>query len=266
MPIETDASTCLALGARLCSAGLLWQSIELSSVWRELRPGHLLAREAVGSRLAAPLTAVPVTYGAGDRAFLLGRAVAAAACLLLPFGSVWLAVTLAALLGGQLYFTRRFTLVLVNADYLNLTCLAGLAAGSWPGASAGLQAVALAFVAFQGLLGYFAAGCDKLGAVNWRSGVHLVAVFQDSSHRVPWIGRLLNRPPRGLVLSWATMLFEVGFPLCLVLPAGGFWAFVAAGLLFHAVIGVGMGLPGFFWAFAATYPAMYFVHQWLAVW
>lgn len=267
MALDAEAAACLAWSARICSVGLVWQSLELAWLGRELRDGHLLGRESARG-LAG--TAQEVSFGGGDwspdRVFLITRALAAAACWLIPFGSAAGAGLLVGLFVGQLYFNRRFAIVLTNADHLNLLCLGALAAAGWPGASFGLRAAALGFIAFHGLFGYVAAGVDKLLAGNWRTGVRLVAVFQDSSYRVPALAKLASRPPIGALLAWGTILLEVFFPLCLMLPPSGLWIFFAAGALFHGLIGVAMGLPMFLWAFGATYPAIYFGHEWLTAW
>lgn len=258
MSLDAEATWCLTWSARVCCGGLAWQSLELWRLGPELRDGHLLGRTrqsaSTGSR------------GAPDQLFLAVRAAAALAGVFVSFGTAAGAVLLIALFVGQWYFNRRFALVLTNADHLNLLSLGGLAAAGWPDASFGLRVAALTFIAFHGLFGYVAAGVDKLRAANWRSGERLLAVLQDSSYRAPWLADLVRRPPIARLLAWGTIWLEVLFPLALVLPTHGFAAFLAAGIFFHAVIAVAMGLPIFLWAFGATYPAMFFVHEWLAAW
>ncbi len=260
-----DPIVLVAWSARICCVGLLLQSLELTSLWREMRDGHLLGWHGDGCgpnvvrRMLRRSQGFPVCL-----LVLLWRLAAAAACLVLPVGGVAVVGLLASLVVCQLYYNRRFQLVFTNADNLTLIVLGGVTVGAMPGASDALRITALGFLAFQALLAYEATGIDKLRAVNWRDGSRLIQVFQDSSHRFSPLGNFLAAWPgvaRGL--SWAIIMGEMAFPFSLFLPREYFLGALAAGLLFHAMIGALMGLPMFFWAFASTYPALYFAQAWV---
>lgn len=268
MESEFDSLVLIGWSARICCAGLFLQSLELASLWRELHDGHLLGWHGDGrgphavGRLLRKAQGFPTNLG-----ILLYRASAAGACLWLPLSGGWVVFgLLVSLVVCQLYYNRRFQRVLTNADNMNLIVLAGVTVGAVPGASETLRNVALGFVAFQSLLAYGATGVDKLLSVNWRNGTRLIQVFQDSSHRFALLGQLFaDRPFVAKYVSRSIIAGEVLFPICVLLPTEGLMIALAAGLVFHVAIGVIMGLPMFFWAFAATYPALYFAHQWIAM-
>jgi hypothetical protein len=71
------------------------------------------------------------------------------------------------------------------------------------------------------------------------------------------VGRFLAARPRlCAVLARGAVAFECLFPLALVLPLPMRLGLLAAGLLFHLLNGLFMGLNTFFWSFTATYPAI----------
>ncbi len=259
----------LGWSARLCCVGIFLQAAELLAVSSEMRETRLLGWQGGGAApprgLVGRFLRRTQTFG-WRRGAMVVRLIAALVVLVLPFGgsgAAWAVLT--GLFLTQLFFNRRFRVVLANSDYLNLCCLAALAIAARPGSSPAMVHVAAGFMAFQACFGYVASGVDKLAGANWRNGDRLTDIFQNSSHRVPWLGRwLAAHRSAAAALSFGVIALEVLFPLCLVLPPAGFWIFIGAGALFHASIAVLMALPGFFWAFAATYPAMYVVREWLA--
>ena len=54
---------------------------------------------------------------------------------------------------------------------------------------------------------------------------------------------------------------EALFPLVLLVPHSIGLYFLVGGALFHASCAFVMGLNSFFWAFVATYPAIYFLRM-----
>ncbi|MEL6536471.1 MAG: hypothetical protein AAFQ98_13730, partial [Bacteroidota bacterium] len=68
---------------------------------------------------------------------------------------------------------------------------------------------------------------------------------------------LYGKPKVQQVLTWSTLLFELLFPLFLFTPYPYAWVFLAEGVLLHGSIALLMGLNSFFWAFIATYPALW---------
>lgn len=262
MPIDPNPADLLALSARICCAGIAIKSLELAVHWRELRDHHLLGWQGPGTssngirRVLQRSQGYPLCL-----LILLWRAGASLACVALPYPSTPAAWLLASLFVTQMYYHRRFFDVFSNSDNMFLISLAAVLIGAWPGSSLRLRMAALFFLAIQSLLAYVNTGQDKLTTSRWRNGIQLTRIFLDSSHKFPPLGTFLMRYPKVSVLaSWTVILLELLFPLCIVLPSPGFWMFIAAGFLFHAGVAFTMGLTGFLWAFASTYPAIYYVH------
>lgn len=194
-------------------------------------------------------------------AILMGRTIAAMACIILPFESSiasWLLISLA---GVQCYFNHRFRLIYQNGDTMFLIGFSAMAVAALDPRDSMLHAAAFAFLAFNVLLAYFMSGLDKLKSTHWRSGSLLVEIFWNHPHRFEPIGRLLTRHRSlAFVGSWSVILLELLFPLCVLMPEPFFYGYLAAGLFFHIAVSFTMGLHGFLWSFASTYPALYYVH------
>jgi hypothetical protein len=71
-------------------------------------------------------------------------------------------------------------------------------------------------------------------------------------------------PALSITVTWALLLWECTFPLCLVAPERVLLAMMVVGVTFHLSCGYAMGLNSFLWPFAANYLAVIFVNQWLA--
>ena len=108
-------------------------------------------------------------------------------------------------------------------------------------------------IQIQVLTIYLISGWDKITSELWRSGIafeyiaHLDLMFN------PIFTPLLEHSSTQFVMSWATILFELFFiPLVCFertrLPA------LIAGLFFHMVIWLMLGLPDFAWTMVAAYP------------
>lgn len=251
----------LTLVTRLLCAGIVLQSIELLAHARELRNDGMLGWNDLPGRLFGLhgnlrwLHTHPTCL-----VILIFRALAAAACLLSSFESAATPWLVAGLVGAQAYYNHRLKMIHEGSDSMFLVGLTAVFAAAVEPTEPRLRAAALVFFAFQVLLAYFAAGWDKLRAPAWRNGSLLTRALRHGAHRFEPLGDILERSPtlaRGL--SWQVILIELLFPLCVLLPMPGFWAFAALGILFHATVAFCMGLHGFFWSFVAAYPAVYFV-------
>lgn len=257
----------LGLTRRLCCVGVLLQSTELAWHRRELRADGLLGWTVSPTPTANParLLARWLNDYPGCRVALIFRAVAALAGVLLPDHSALILATAGSLVLAQLFYNRRFAAVGSDSDTMQLACFAAVFVGHLPGERAVLGAAALAFLAGQVLIAYAASGFDKVRSRRWRTGVQLVVIFQHGIYRCAPLGHWLERHPLlARTLTWSVILLELLFPASVLLPATAFWIILAGGLGFHAAVAVTMGLHGFWWSFAAAYPALYFVHQRLA--
>src|SRR5260370_31159000 len=92
----------------------------------------------------------------------------------------------------------------------------------------------LSFLTLQLCLYYFAAGFHKLRSPCWRNGSALPALLSARLFGSPALGVWLARH-RLLAwsFSWATIVWEVSFPVVLVAPREICWLYFAGGFLFH---------------------------------
>lgn len=154
-----------------------------------------------------------------------------------------------------------------GSDYLTLLILLALSI-SWLFDATQhplLGKACIAYIAVQVTLSYFIAGVAKLKEAAWRDGTALRVFVSAQRHGAPnFIRRLLDGKRRGLVLSWAVLLFECGFPLAW-LDTRVCLAFLALGLGFHLANSLVFGLNRFLFAWSAAYPALLFCSQLFAL-
>lgn len=112
-------------------------------------------------------------------------------------------------------------------------------------------------------LAYFASGASKLGLVPWRNGQALRAALTSYMWGHRWAAAVVRHASAARLLAWAIILLELAFPLALLLPVPWLCGVLGLFLLFHLAIAVVMGLNHYPWAFAATYPAVVLLGQWL---
>lgn len=120
--------------------------------------------------------------------------------------------------------------------------------------------LALGFIAAQSALSYYTSGAVKLNSHMWRSGQALPGVLRTATYGDSWLyGIFRHRPRLAAAASWSVMMFEVAFPLALVLPKPLSRTLLVGGGVFHLANGLFMGLNRFMWSFTGSYPAvMYF--------
>lgn len=128
------------------------------------------------------------------------------------------------------------------------------------------QLAAVVFMAIQATLSYFIAGVSKLVAPEWRNGEAMEGIFSTKVWGNERVYRLLRRYPKlNFVGAWTVILFEVLFPVVLVVDQQWTLLIFAIGIAFHAFNAVFMGLNTFLIMFPASYPILYYanllVHQ-----
>lgn len=116
--------------------------------------------------------------------------------------------------------------------------------------------IAFGYLCAQLVLSYFIAGWVKILNPDWRNGRALRQVFAFSTYPVSESLRGWAERPRVMrAMSWAVMLFEIGFPLTLIsqptLAVG-----LALAAAFHLANACLFGLNRFFWTWLAVYPAI----------
>jgi hypothetical protein len=143
-----------------------------------------------------------------------------------------------------------------GSDYMNSILLLFVTLGlAWPGA---MGKLALWYIAFQSCLSYFKAGTYKLAKASWHSGRavdgFLNSPVYEQTALIHWLTRshVFNK-----ISAWFIIIFEMSFPLA-VLDHRLALIYLTLGLVFHAMNAYVFGLNRFLWAWAATYPAIYY--------
>ncbi|MEM7385716.1 MAG: hypothetical protein AAF514_12300, partial [Verrucomicrobiota bacterium] len=172
-----------------------------------------------------------------------------------PIAASWL-------LCSGLLLSFRTLLISDNAASMNHVTLAALSGYAWIPQSGWVGMVGMWFVASQLCVAYVPGGFAKLTSHAWRSGEHFRQIMSNSMVRCPPLAESLDRfPSASKLLSWSTIALQFTFPLALTANPVVCVGYLIAGLLFHAGIAFTMGLPSFFWAFCACYPASLWVNQ-----
>jgi hypothetical protein len=249
---------------RALAIALLLQSIEFLQLRRSFADDgvwswSVLKREH--ATLFAPLRACfAVLLPYRPFVFLLGVRIAAS--ILLGLGFSWSALPLFCI---QLAINVRFRGTFNGgSDSMTILLLLALGLSAPFGSQSAASIACLFYVAVQATLSYFLAGIAKLKEAGWRSGATLGAFLNAGLYVVPpWALRFFSGSVRGRCFALGAIAFECGFPLALLRIE---WCigFLLAGLLFHVVNGLVLGLNRFLFAWAATYPAILFTSQQLA--
>lgn len=109
-------------------------------------------------------------------------------------------------------------------------------------------------------LSYVASGLAKLVSSTWRSGEAVELVLKTKLYgSSPIAAYIRSHPVLGRAVTWATIIWETGYPLVYVLRAGHAKTALVFVKLFHLGIAVTMGLPRFFWAFSSSHAAVEYV-------
>jgi hypothetical protein len=117
--------------------------------------------------------------------------------------------------------------------------------------------VVVGFVAAQAVASYVQAGVAKLAEPAWRQGRALAAFAAVPRFGVPRVVRaVVDGAVTGRVLSWATLAWQLGAPLALT-STTACAVFCAVGVVFHLGNFFAFGLNRFVWAWAATWPALF---------
>jgi len=175
----------------------------------------------------------------------------------------WLcSLSLALILVTGLLLLYRNPFALEGSDQMCIIVTAGLLVAGMNRSSLAWQMLGFGFIAAEACLAYLAAGVTKAISPVWRDGTALYRILNTTTFGDPAGARLLRgRRILGLVLCWAVIFFETLFPVALILPSKLLVALFAIGILFHLGVAVMMGLNLFLWAYAATYPAVWFCHS-----
>ena len=250
----------------LLAGGAALTGAELLALRREYRPEGFLGWP-MAARLVARrrfpwsgrwLGAVMQERGVLEVAALRLTAGLGLAAATLADGATAGALLLALVVLSGLLLMQRVPYGMEGSDQLAaIMGIALLVARLFPG-SARMAAAVAWFIALQAALAYLTAGVVKLRNPGWRDGTLLRGVLGTEFYGHRMLAAWLARPAAARAAIWGVILFELSFPLVFLMPAPAVLVWLAAALLFHLTLAVAMGLNAFVWAFAATYPAVWF--------
>jgi hypothetical protein len=247
----------------LVSVGTLLASLEFLALPRGLGKGGLLDWSVLALRHR--WTVSGWTGRAMERLFapswfaclMAGRALASALLIVWGWDGAVRPVLLLLLLVSSLCIHLRSSYGLDGADQMSLfliACLFGASLGT-----SAAQAYCLWLIALQASLAYLVSGLAKLLSKDWQKGGALIGVMGTAIYGNQTVYQvMLSRPPLRTLASWLVMVWEAAFPAALLLPAESAAWVLGAGVVFHLSTAVVMGLNTFFWAFVASYPALFF--------
>lgn len=245
---------------RLIAFAVLLQTIELlllkasfndNGIWR----WDVLRREF--TIFPAPiqrLFAIALRYP--NFLFLLYLQLAAAILLLLDSElSVWSVMLLVSNLLICLRWRGTFN---GGSDYMTVVVLSALVVAVTFKDNDLVVLGCLWYIAIQSCLSYFLAGIAKIQRRNWLNGRALQSFLSSACYESPKIiASILRNSLMLRLLSWSVIFFETSFPLVFV-GSGVADTYICIALVFHLINFYLLGLNRFIFAWAATYPALYF--------
>ena len=182
-----------------------------------------------------------------------------ACVILIAFGSS-LALLVFLFLGTILILARWRGAFNGGSDFMTIVVLTGLLIGSL-GTALDNHEIAwqagLMYIAIHSASSYFLSGGVKLFNGDWRSGKAL-PLFLDAGIYGPLPrDSMFWKHTVAIVCSWAFILWEITIPLAFIDPRL-MVIYCGIGLMFHFLVFWFFGLNRFFFAWAATYPALLF--------
>ena len=144
----------------------------------------------------------------------------------------------------QMYIIVYFSLVIITVPLPNTV----------------VPELGVIFLGVQAALSYSISGIAKLTSPAWRNGSALRGIFSTQIYGNELIFRFFNSYPRLCCMSsWFVILFECLFVISVLISPTTALVFLGIGVCFHIFNMVFMGLNNFFFAFLATYPAIYYM-------
>jgi hypothetical protein len=108
--------------------------------------------------------------------------------------------------------------------------------------------ITLSVIRFQVAIIYFHALIGKLNVDDWVNGTVLYYWFTEPTIGLPaWLSGLtpLLTTRLVVVLTWATLLLEAALFMALIMPKSARKYWLVAGIVFHSLIAISMGLVSF---------------------
>lgn len=205
-----------------------------------------------------------LNYLLNERSFKIVLYLTAISCLLSSlciFKTVNLLVSIPLSIFMILYFIRN-VYGTDGADQMNFVILISLVLFGVLKTDSIIINLPIYFIAFQLLLSYLISGFSKIISEEWRSGTALIGILSTQAYGDILFHRMLsNNLKLSRILCWLVILFELLFPIVLLLSFKTQIIIILLGVLFHLGIAIIMGLNNFLFAFLAAYPSLYFTLQ-----
>ena len=145
-----------------------------------------------------------------------------------------------------------------GSDFMTLVVLTGLMISQWVGyfgnSELGWQAC-FWYITIQSITSYFVSGAVKLLRPEWRNGSAMTIFLNAAIHGPLSKTHPLHTPWLAALGSWTFILWECASPLAL-LDGRLALIFCAIAAFFHFLVFWFFGLNRFFWAWAASFPAI----------
>ena len=197
----------------------------------------------------------------GLQRLLLVSIVAGASLIITGLGSQPSKPILLLFLLVNLIINYRHRYGLDGADQMNVLVIFTLLFCYLPFEDASIRAYGLYFLAVQLVLAYFVAGAAKAISSAWRDGTAIRGVLSTNMFGSPVARSFVYKSKYiNIALGWLVILFEVLFPLTLLLSdPTTILVLMALAFVFHLINAFMMGLNDFVWSFLSVYPAFYFL-------
>ena len=122
-----------------------------------------------------------------------------------------------------------------------------------------VQFTFLWYIALQATFSYVIAGLSKAKTKNWWNDKEISLLMNQTSYAIPSkVKKILSRPLTAKISSIALIVFELSFPLAFINKQFAV-VYISAAAVFHLINFYVLGLNRFFFAWIASYPAIYFL-------
>jgi len=258
------AEDAILLTVRISAVGVVITSLELVLQAEAVSPHGMMSWYV--SRIDKPWIIAGRRGRAADAVFgpalpylLWVRIAVAALCVAGPAGVALSAPVIAAAALLSVSLSVRSPFGLNGADQLDTVVYGGLALVMLHRTPT-TERWYIMFLAAQCCLAYGVAGIAKARSRVWRDGSGLQRILGVRNYVGMRTARFADRHAAIiLLLSWATIIWECSFWTVLLLPPPLALLILAAGAVFHVIIGFVMGLNDFIWAFLSLYPALLYL-------
>ncbi|MEU9719408.1 hypothetical protein [Streptomyces sp. NPDC047976] len=266
---HSPRTTTLLLTEALVGVSCVASSLEILCSARRKAPESAILQWPL-VRLGLPagpawLTRVlDVTSGAGrDECMEVTRLAAAATLLVAGRDSRARTLALASLTATSALRHRRYGFQSDGSEQLLFQMQLASATARLGGENTRIADACLWYISLQSALAYAVAGYSKLAGAHWRSGEALPGILRTETYGSDTAFRwAIGHPRAARLASHATTAGECLFPLIFFVGKGkAAPLFLLPAGVFHLTNSGAMGLGRFFWAFAASYPALLYTTQ-----